>query len=176
MRSNDRFAGGPGELNATTPSRILWRMAAGAALLIVCVALVAAWLWPRPRAELQWAADEAGGAPYVFQDADHLDQVVGFEVDLKDALQKELDRPIQFKHYDFPSLVPGLKRGDFDFAMNGLEVLPEYQKEVLFSRPYYVYKLQLAVRKGERRFTTVEELKNLGLPVATLTGSAAERC
>ena len=70
---------------------------------------------------------------------------------------------------------PGLERGDFDLAMNGLEVLPEYQQHVLFTRPYYVYKLQLAVRKGERRFTTVEELKSQGLPVATLTGSAAER-
>ena len=124
---------------------------------------------------LLWAADESGGAPYVFQDPDHLDQVVGFEVDLKDALAKELGRSIQFKHYDFKNLIPGLLRGDFDFAMNGLEVLPEYQKVVLFSRPYYVYKLQLAVRKGEKRFTTVEEVKKLGLPVATLTGSAAER-
>jgi len=59
--------------------------------------------------------------------------------------------------------------------MNGLEVLPEYEKEVLFSRPYYVYKLQLAVRKGEHRFTRIEELKSLNLSVGTLTGSAAER-
>ena len=74
---------------------------------------------------LLWAADESGGAPYVFQDPDHPDQVVGFEVDLKDALQRELGRPIEFRHYDFKNLIPGLQRGDFDFAMNGLEVLPE---------------------------------------------------
>ena len=116
-----------------------------------------------------------GRRAYVFQDPNNVNEVVGFEVDLKDALQKEMGRPIQFKHYDFKSLIPGLERGDFDFAMNGLEVLPEYQKEVLFSRPYYVYKLQLAARKGEKRFTTVEELKEKGLAVGTLTGSAAER-
>ena len=57
---------------------------------------------------LLWAADESGGAPYVFQDPDNLDQVVGFEVDLKDALAKELGRPIEFKHYDFKNLIPGL--------------------------------------------------------------------
>ena len=92
------------------------------------------------------------------------DRVVGFEVDLKDALAKELGRPIQFKHYDFKNLIPGLQRGDFDFAMNGLEVLPEYQKVVLFSRPYYVYKLQLAVRKGEkRRFTTRRGVERPGI-------------
>jgi polar amino acid transport system substrate-binding protein len=124
---------------------------------------------------LLWAADESGGAPYVFQDPNNAEQIVGFEVELRDALQRELGRQIEFKHYDFKNLIPGLQRGDFDLAMNGLEVLPEYEKEVLFSRPYYVYKLQLAVRKGERRFTTIEELKNLHLAVGTLSGSAAER-
>ena len=145
----------------------------GMAILAVLLTAVGAVCADAP--PLLWAADESGGAPYVFQDPDNADRVVGFEVDLKDALQGELGRPIQFKHYDFKNLIPGLQRGDFDFAMNGLEVLPEYQKEVLLSRPYYVYELQLAVRKGERRFTTVEELKDLHLPVATLSGSAAER-
>ncbi len=116
-----------------------------------------------------------GRRAYVFQDPNNVDAVVGFEVDLKDALVKELGRPIQFKHYEFKNLVPGLERGDFDFAMNGLEVLPEYQQHVLFTRPYYVYKLQLAGRKGDKRFGTVEDVKAKGLSVGTLSGSAAER-
>ncbi|HBI42193.1 MAG TPA: amino acid ABC transporter permease [Planctomycetales bacterium] len=143
----------------------------GVALLLALVGMTAR-AADRP---LLWAADESGGAPYVFQDPNNAEQIVGFEVDLRDALQRELGRRIEFKHYDFKSLIPGLERGDFDFAMNGLEVLPEYEKEVLFSRPYYVYKLQLAVRKGERRFTTLAELKSLRMPVGTLSGSAAER-
>ncbi len=148
-------------------------------LLAACAVLLAgAALGQSANAEerpLLWAADESGGAPYVFQDPNNVNQVVGFEVDLKDALQKELGRTIQFKHYDFKNLIPGLERGDFDFAMNGLEVLPEYQQHVLFTRPYYVYKLQLAARKGEKRFTTIEELKAKGLAVGTLSGAAAER-
>jgi polar amino acid transport system substrate-binding protein len=144
----------------------------GVALLLMLVGMTAHGA-ERP---LLWAADESGGAPYVFQDPNNAEQVVGFEVELKDALQRELGRPIRFKHYDFKSLILGLQGGDFDFAMNGLEVLPEYQEQVLFSRPYYVYQLQLAVRKGERRFTTIEELKKMpGASVATLNGSAAER-
>ena len=101
---------------------------------------------------LLWAADESGGAPYVFQDPDNPTRLVGFEVDLKDALEGELGRPIQFKHYDFKNLIPGLQRGDFDFAMNGLEVLPEYQKEVLFSRPYYVYEAPVRGAQGRTPF------------------------
>jgi polar amino acid transport system substrate-binding protein len=125
---------------------------------------------------LLWAADESGGAPYIFQDPANAERNLGFEVDLIAALQREVGRLIQFKHYDFKSLVPGLKRHDFDFAMNGLEVLPEHQKEVLFSRPYYVYKLQLAVRKDKRHFASVEELKEVPAnTVGTLSSSAAER-
>ncbi len=124
---------------------------------------------------LLWAADESGGAPYVFQDPDNPALLTGFEVDLKDALQRELSRPIRFKHYDFKSLILGLQGGDFDFAMNGLEVLPEYQRECCSAgRTLRLHQLQLAVRKGERRFTTIEELKNMpGASVATLNGSAA---
>ena len=124
---------------------------------------------------LLWAADESGGAPYIFQDPDNPAHLVGFEVDLKDALEGELGRPIQFKHYEFKELIPGLNRGDFDFAMNGLEVLPEYQEKVLFSRPYYVYKLQISVPKKGRHYASVDELKTAGARVGTLTGSAAER-
>ena len=105
---------------------------------------------------LLWAADESGGAPYVFQDPDNPNRVVGFEVDLKDALERELGRPIQFKHYEFKKLIPGLNRGDFDFAMNGLEVLPERQEQVLFSRPYYIYRLQS--RSPRRGSTTAASM------------------
>ena len=163
-------------MNALRRARTFWGAVTGAGFLAVVLALALAWWFHQPAGELQWAADESGGAPYILQDPANAARVIGFEVDLKDALEGELGRPVQFKHYDFKNLVPGLERGDFDFAMNGLEVLPEYQDHVLFSRPYYVYKLQLAVRQGDHRFSSVEELKNLpGVHVGTLSGSAAER-
>src|SRR5438552_5210067 len=77
---------------------------------------------PRP---LLWAADLDGGVPYVF--LDDKENLVGFEVDLKDALARELARPIEFKQYQFDNLFAGLDRGDFDFAMNGLEITADRQ-------------------------------------------------
>jgi polar amino acid transport system substrate-binding protein len=60
--------------------------------------------------------------------------------------------------------------------MNGLEVLPERLQRVRFSRPYYVYKLQLAVRRDDERFGSVADLKGRpGVVVGTLEGTAAER-
>ncbi len=128
------------------------------------------------REPLVWAADAEGGAPYIFKDPKNPERDIGFEVDLAEALSRELDRPIHFKQYEFQSLIPGLLRGDFDFAMNGLEVTPERQAVVRLSKPYYVYKLQLVIRADEDRFKTLNEAKRLGgIQVGTLESSAAER-
>jgi len=124
---------------------------------------------------LRWAADAEGGAPYIFQDPADPHRVIGFEVDLAEALSQRLGRPIEWVQYDFMSLVAGLQRGDFDFAMNGLEVTPDRAKVVRFSRPYYVYTLQLVVRKDETRFQNLEELLALGGTVGTLEETAAQR-
>lgn len=124
---------------------------------------------------LLWAADSEGGAPYIFKDPDHLDRYIGFEVDLATALGRELGRRIEFRQYEFKSLISGLQRGDFDFAMNGVEVTPDRAKVVRFSRPYYVYTLQLVVRKEESRFQSLDDCKRLGAVVGTLEDTAAER-
>lgn len=132
---------------------------------------------------LLWGADAEGGVPYIFKDA-RTGQNLGFEVDLVEALEKQLGRKIEFKQYAFKELVQGLNRGDFDFALNGLEITPERVKQVRFARPYYIYKLQLVVRAGEDRFKTLEEVKlkvkelqakKDDFTMATLEGTAAER-
>jgi polar amino acid transport system substrate-binding protein len=127
------------------------------------------------RPPLHWAADAEGGAPYVCKDPRNLDRYMGFEVDLAEALGRQLGRQIEFVQYDFKALVSGLQRGDFDFAMNGLEVTPDRIKAVRFTRPYYVYTLQLAARANDRRFNSLEACKRIGGVVGTLEDTAAER-
>jgi polar amino acid transport system substrate-binding protein len=125
---------------------------------------------------LVWAADAEGGAPYIFKDSEHPGLNIGFEVDLAAALARELGRPIRFRQYEFSSLFSGLERGDFDFAMNGLEITPDRKNRVRFSKPYYLYKLQLVARAGEQRFTTLEDCAGRAdLVIGTLENTAAER-
>src|SRR5262245_34790659 len=73
---------------------------------------------------LRWGGDIQGGEPYVFQDAERPDRLVGFEVELADAIARELGVRAQFVQQDWSNLVPALGRGTFDVAMNGLEVTP----------------------------------------------------
>jgi polar amino acid transport system substrate-binding protein len=131
---------------------------------------------PDTKRPLIWAADAEGGAPYIFKNPKNAQENVGFEVDLAAALAQALGRPIQFKQYEFSSLFSGLERGDFDFAMNGLEITPDRQRRVRFSKPYYRYKLQFVVRAGEQRFTTLQECAGRAdLVIGTLEDTAAQR-
>ena len=124
---------------------------------------------------LTWAADAEGGAPYIFKNPRNLEENIGFEVEIAAALAKELKRGVQFKQYEFNSIFSGLERGDFDFAMNGLEITPDRKKKVRFSRPYYAYRLQFVCRTDESRFKTLDECRGQKVTIGTLEDTAASR-
>ena len=126
-------------------------------------------------APLRWAADAEGGAPISSRTPTTPERYIGFEVDIKNLLEQELGQPISFVQCAFVSLVPGLHRGDFDFAMNGIEATPDRKAALRLSRPYYRYSLQLVARAEEKRFASFARCKAAGLLVGTLGDTAAER-
>jgi polar amino acid transport system substrate-binding protein len=123
------------------------------------------------RGVLLWGSDAEGGAPYVFPDPKNPSRLIGFELDIVEAIAKQLGVKARLVQTAWDSLIPALERGDYDMAMNGLEITPEREKRVLFSRPYYVYTLQLMVRKDEDRITSIHDLA--GKRVGTLAGTVA---
>jgi polar amino acid transport system substrate-binding protein len=136
--------------------------------------------WPgaafaQEKPPLKWGIDDEGGIPYYFSAPDDADARIGFEVDLINALSKELGRPIERKHADFDKLIDSMNLGDVDFAMNGLEITPENLRRARFTRPYYIYQLQLIARIDDNRFITLQDCKDNGLKLGTLNGSAAAK-
>jgi polar amino acid transport system substrate-binding protein len=123
---------------------------------------------------LRWGADAQGGAPYVFQDPMDPNRLTGFEVELADLLAKKLGEQARPVHGPWDKLLELLARGDFDVAINGLEVAEEKKRVVALSRPYFAAAEVLTVRKGDAQAPrTLEALK--GRKVGTLPGSMAER-
>lgn len=128
---------------------------------------------------LRWGGDAEGGAPFQLRDPRDPQQVIGFEVELADALAEVIGRSIlaplsaRFVQYDWVSLQPGLTKGDFDIILSGYEITPENRAGALFSRPYYIYAQQLVVRQDERTITQLDDCR--GKLLGTLAGSAAER-
>ncbi len=102
----------------------------------------------RQRGEITWGADRAGGEPYVYEDPADASHLIGFEVDIMDAIARRLGVKARFVQYTWSNLVPSLERGDFDVVMNGLEATQERRERILLSDPYFVYAETLAVRPG----------------------------
>jgi len=150
--------------------------------LVAALALLLAWSGQardsgavdpiRARGALLWGSDAEGGAPYVFPDPNDPSRLIGFEVDLARAIAREMGVEARQVQNAWDSLIPALERGDFDMALNGLEITPERKRSVLFSLPYYVYTEQLAVRRGDERIRGVNDLP--GRRVGTLSGSVAQ--
>jgi polar amino acid transport system substrate-binding protein len=122
---------------------------------------------------LRWGADSEGGAPYVFQDPARPERVIGFEVDLMEAIGKELGVKTEFIQNQWDGLIPGLERGNYELAVNGIEITPDRAAIVAFSEPYYITYQQLTVRSGTKGITTLAECA--GKVVGTLKASLAER-
>jgi polar amino acid transport system substrate-binding protein len=122
---------------------------------------------------LRWAGDAQGGAPYVLKDPRQPDKTIGFEVDLANALARRMGMTAEFVQNQWDGLIPGLQAGHYDIALNGIEITPEREQEVLFSRPYYATSEQITVREGTANVAGLEDLR--GKKVATLKASLAER-
>ena len=100
------------------------------------------------RGEITWGADIQGGEPFVYEDPANPKRLIGFEVDIMDAIARRLGVRARMVQYNWSNLVPSLERGDFDIAMNGLEATDARRRRILLSEPYYIYAETLAIRAG----------------------------
>jgi len=152
----------------------LWAMAAAAAALLIAAAPTAradTLAAVRARGTLRWGADEQGGEPYAYEDRTRGGALVGFEVDLADALGRALGVRAVFVQNDWSTLIPSLERGGFDVALNGIEVTPARAARVAFTRPYYLFSERLVTRRGDSRLRDLASLR--GRRVGTLANTQA---
>ncbi len=122
----------------------------------------------------RWGADAQGGAPYVFLDPFEPNRLVGFEVELAQALGTKLGRRAVPVLGPWDKLLELLGRGDFDAALNGIEVADEKRRVALLSTPYFAAPEVLTVRRGDTAAPRTKEAL-AGRAVGTLPGSLAER-
>ena len=122
---------------------------------------------------LKWGGDSEGNVPYMFMEPDSENKhLIGFEIDIVNALAERMGMTPQFVHNGWDNLIPGLNLGLYDIALSGLEITPEHQEEVDFSLPYYKTFLQLVVQKGNpARINSLEDC--VGKRVGTLKQSYA---
>ena len=127
---------------------------------------------------LVWGADAEGGGPFVYPRDDDPTRCQGFEVELAELLAKKLGVQSRFVQGQWDKLPDLLQRGDIDIVLNGYEWTSTRAERYGATIPYYIYQLQLLVRRDDERFPTPASLKSAAGErprIAVLGGSAAER-
>ena len=142
------------------------------AVLALAAGLAGAPAFAQAPAELRWAGDAEGGAPFVEAEPSHPDAVSGFDVDVAALLARGLHRTPRFVMITFSSIDQSIARGDAEIGLSGIEDTPARRAVLSTTLPYYEFREVLSVRAADApRFRTLEDLR--GRNVATLTGTIA---
>lgn len=124
-------------------------------------------------AKLRWGADVESGAPFAFKSPEDPNKIIGFEVEIVEALARELGLEVEFVQNQWDGLIEGLKRKDYDIVVNGVEITEDRAGAVHFSWPYYLTAEVLAVSRRNTEISSLEDARDRR--VGTLGGSLAER-
>ena len=97
-------------------------------------------------------------------------EIVGFEIDLaREAINQAGAKP-EFKIIHWNEKENELNSGNIDMIWNGMDITPERQEIMLFSKPYMDNRRVIVVLKGNPLGITIEsdlEGKNIGVKAGT---------
>ena len=106
-------------------------------------------------------ATESSYKPFSYTDADG--KLIGYEIELVDALCAQMQAKCEVISQDWDGLIPGLNAQKFDAIIAGMSITPERKEVVEFSDPYFHTGIILIGKKGDD--ISVTDLK--GQPIAS---------
>ena len=116
------------------------------------------------------------GAYPPFNLIDASGKVVGFDVDIANALCAKMKVECEVVTSDWDGIIPALNASKFDFIVASMSITEERKQAVDFTDPYYTNKLQFIGPKGTEFKTDKASLKGkvIGAQRATIAGTWAE--
>lgn len=99
-----------------------------------------------------------------FETTNEKGEIIGFDVDVANAICKEIQATCKFKGEAFDALIPNLKAKRFDASISAIDITDARAKQVLFSDTYYDSTASYVTLKGK---ATLESAKNVGVQNGT---------
>ncbi|QIM67767.1 arginine ABC transporter substrate-binding protein [Mannheimia granulomatis] len=90
-------------------------------------------------------------------------EIIGFDVDIANAICKEMKANCTFHSQPFDGLIQGLRQKQFDAAISGMGITEARKKQVLFSDPYFASSAAFIAKKG----TDFANVKAIGVQNGT---------
>lgn len=95
-----------------------------------------------------------------FESLDAKGNMQGFDVDIINAICNKMHEQCTLVNQSFDSLIPSLQLGKYDAIFGAMSITPEREKQVSFTKPYYVNTASIVAAKN----------KNLNLSLQSLAG------
>ena len=108
--------------------------------------------------------------------ADDGETIVGYEVDLLDAIAKKAGFEYKFESMQFASVVSSVQAAPDTIGLSGISITPTRQLEVNFSNPYINAGVAVIV-KADSAIATMDDLKDkvIGVQLGTTSDFEAEK-
>jgi glutamine transport system substrate-binding protein len=106
--------------------------------------------------------------PFEFKQGD---KYVGFDIDLWDAVSKQLNLSYSLKPMDFSGIIPALQTRNVDLALAGITITDERKKAIDFSDGYYKSGLLVMVKANNNEVKGINDLNGKVVAVKSGTGS-----
>ncbi len=101
-------------------------------------------------------------------------EIVGFEVDLVNAIAEKTGLKVAYQSMNFDSIIAAVEAGtQIDVGMSGFSITPERAKEIDFTNSFYTDDLAVATLK-DGSFTSEESLNAEGIRIAVQSGTTGE--
>ena len=119
-------------------------------------------------------ATEGAYAPFNMVDAEG--NLIGFDVDIANALCEQMKADCEIVAQDWDGIIPGLRARKYDAIIASMSITKERLRVVDFSEKYYSNVLAFVAPKGKALETSKEGLKGLtiGAQRATIAGQRLE--
>ncbi|WP_439888499.1 ABC transporter substrate-binding protein [Pseudomonas sp. MBLB4123] len=142
--------------------------------ILLAAAATLAFAAPAVAAEKLKIGTEGAYPPFNLIDASG--QVVGFDVEIAQALCAKLQAECEVVTSDWDGIIPALNARKFDFLVSSMSITEERQQAVDFTEPYYTNKLQFIAPKGRDLKADKAGLqgKVIGAQRATIAGTWLE--
>ena len=99
-------------------------------------------------------------------------EIVGFDVDIANALCEQIQRKCVFVESEWDSIIAGLQAKKYDVIISSMSITPERARVVDFTQRYYKTPSAIVVKKGTP-YTDPASLK--GKRIGVLKGSTQEK-
>jgi ABC-type amino acid transport substrate-binding protein len=108
-------------------------------------------------------------------------KIVGFEVDLANALATKLNLTIHWNSVSFDDIITSVQSKQLDMGVSGFSVTADRLNQVLFTMPHSVTTAQVIMlqstinSKNITTLTSLSDLKTMGLTVGTQSGTTEKQ-